>query len=130
MNSMNKLLHALFVVTLLVVPVLAQAAPCIMAMSQEVQAQEGEPCPNHQSSTPQPDHQMSVAECVDVDMMTGADMLTFKLTKSDHDVTAVLPLLKTGQVIALLAAPRAPPTQAQFSIPQPSLILTTQRFRV
>ncbi|MDD9911616.1 MAG: hypothetical protein OXQ96_01040 [Alphaproteobacteria bacterium] len=126
----NKLLHALFIVTLLVIPVLAQAAPCIMAMSQEVQAQEGEPCPSHQSSTPQPDHQMSVAECVDVDMMTGADLLIFKLTKSDHDVIAVLPLLKTGQVTVLSADPRAPPTQNQFAIPHPSLILTTQRFRV
>lgn len=140
---MKKLLHIFFVITLLVLPVLAQALPCNMAMmDMPQQAMAGhsmamessqEPCPHHKQTAAieECDNLMSVAECLDIDKITTTDgKVSAKLTKGDAVPVIILPETFATQMLDMLAIPRAPPQYDSTCVPTVSLILTTQRFRV
>ncbi len=138
--------RALFAFVMLVAPVMAQAVPCNMtapkaamaghhAMNRSVSAQPasaGEhPCPNHRQQVSQPcDSTMSMADCLDIGMAPSVDTLSLKTLKSDVFPLAVVSFHPGEQTAFTMAAPRAPPLIRRSPFPQPSLILTTQRFRV
>ncbi len=130
------------VMVALVMPVLSHAMPCNMsmpqakvamhhAMQQPAASADEQPCPNHKQQASKPcDGMMSVADCLDIDMMASADAVSLKILKSDMSPVAVLPTRPWEQIALTAAAPRAPPEMRHISITQPSIILTTQRFRV
>ncbi len=141
---MKNILHAIFTVALLVMPVLAQAMPCNMHMmdmpqqpTAEVQmmvmGDSSEPCPSHKATVQaEPCNDLMVmADCLDIDKITAADNTTFtKLVKADCSPIALLPASLTNTTLLSTATPRAPPQYSNMRAPSISLILTTNRFRV
>ena len=131
----------MFLVTVtLVIPVLAHAVPCNMSMPQakmtsfsmQEKAMNEDPCPNHkqQSASVPCDSLMSIADCLDTDTMAMSDTINFKFTKADSIPVGILPSQPWEEIALMNQAPRAPPSLHSIDIPKPSIIITTQRFRV
>ena len=135
---MKKLLHMFLVMMTLVMPVLAHATPCNMSMTQtkmalhvQAKAMNEEPCPNHKQPASVPcDGVMSIADCLDTDTMAVSDTVNFKFAKADTMPVGVLPSQPWEEIALMTQAPRAPPSLQAIDIPKPSIIITTQRFRV
>lgn len=136
---MKKLLHIFLVMITLVVPVLAHAVPCNMSMPQakmaslsmQDKAMNEDPCPNHTQAASVPcDNLMSMADCLDTDTMAMSDTVNFKLSKTDNMSVGVLPSQPWKEIALMTQAPRAPPSLHSLDLPKPSIIITTQRFRV
>lgn len=127
-------MHMLLVLTLLVMPAVARAVPCNMVMS-PVKAmhhamQSEHACPHHKPVSKHCDGKMSVADCMGVDMMASADAISLKAFKVEASVAAMLVSHPLERVALTEVSPRAPPEIHNIPIPQTSLILTTQRFRI
>lgn len=138
-EKMKKLLHMFLVMITLVVPVLAHAVPCNMSMPQakmaslsmQDKAMNEDPCPNHKQPASVPcDGVMSIADCLDTDTMAMSDTVNFKFAKADTMPVGVLPSQPWEEIALMTQAPRAPPSLQAIDIPKPSIIITTQRFRV
>jgi hypothetical protein len=133
---MKQSLYAFFVVIALVMPVLSYAAPCNAAMLQasamQTSASMGEqPCPHHKQQAAKPcDGLTSVADCLDMGLITSGEAAGLKVTKSDLGPVAAAPLYAEEGAVPIIIAPRAPPATRAFRVSSLSLILTTQRFRV
>jgi hypothetical protein len=132
---MRKIMHMILVMTLLVMPAVARAVPCNMDMSKDMAMhhvmQSKQDCPHHKQQPPKScDGKMSVADCMGGGMITSADAVSLKTLKSNASVIAILVFHPLEPVALLGTSPRAPPEIHNISIPQTSLILTTQRFRI
>lgn len=125
------MMHALFVVMFLVMPVLTHAVPCIMEAPQQASVEEA-PCPSHKPVAAEPcDKTMSVADCLDIDKLVVTDMNSVKLVKHDTLTMAVLPNQPWYVVSVTAHFPQDPPlVRHQAALAEPSLLITTGRFRV
>ena len=125
------MLRVLFVAMFLVMPVLAHAVPCIMEMPQAVSVHEA-PCPSHKPIAAEPcDKTMSVAACLDIDQMVSADAGNVKLVKQDTLTMAILPNQLWYVASVTSHFPRDPPlVRHRTTLAEPSLLITTGRFRV
>lgn len=137
---MKKLLHMFLVMIMLVVPVLSHAMQCNMSMSmsqndtapslRDTTMNQG-PCPNHKKPSSLPcKGAMSVADCLDTDIIAISDTVNFKFSKIDNIPIAILPSEPFVQISLNLQIPRAPPLLHSLDIPNPSIIILTQRFRI
>ncbi|MAF32255.1 MAG: hypothetical protein CMF60_08625 [Magnetococcales bacterium] len=122
------------VMVMLGTAILAHATPCNMSMSQAKMASMQDktmPCPNHKQPASVPcDGVMSIADCLDTDTMAMSDTVSFKFAKADTVPVGVLPSQPWEEIALMTQAPRAPPSLHAIDIPKPSIIITTQRFRV
>lgn len=109
-----------FLLTILtVLPVLAQAVPCIMTQGQKVAA----PCPEHIQSSSCDD--MSVASCLDEDAITAQSLDTQSQIK-----LALLPTLPLLEQDILLASTGYIGATSSIRSPPLTPLQTSQRLRL
>lgn len=128
MNSMKRV-FVTFLAFLVILPSLACAMP-VCAMSQPVSPQM--PC-HDQMDEGQGDLDsiMLLQDCMGIDIQVAETIPEWNSKdQSGFDISSAIVIADFSAIFSVQRSPRAPPLQQHLFPAEPSIVLTTQRFRI
>ena len=122
---------AIFLTFLVLLPSLACAMP-VCSMSQPVDAQN--PCHDQMDNDQtNPDKLMILQDCMGIDFQVAEKVSDFGMKDKGKDTFDQVPVIvatNNWSILASKSPPRAPPLSRISLQFEPSIVLTTQRFRI